>query len=144
MMEYPHQNPKVFISHASNDLWVAKQLAKSVRDCGAETFLDAENIDHGDEFDEVIINEADNSSEMLVLFTPIASERKYVWLEIGMFLSARKRIVAVLYGVSKSDIAKDENTPTVLKKIDSVDLNDVDSYFEQLSERVKLWRKEDE
>lgn len=143
-MEYPHQNPKVFISHASNDLWVAKQLAKSVRDCGAETFLDAENIDHGDEFDEVIINEADNSSEMLVLFTPIASERKYVWLEIGMFLSARKRIVAVLYGVSKSDIAKDENTPAVLKKMDSVDLNDVDSYFEQLSERVKLWRKEDE
>ena len=143
-MEYPHQNPKVFISHASNDLWVAKQLAKSVRDCGAETFLDAENIDHGDEFDEVIINEADNSSEMLVLFTPIASERKYVWLEIGMFLSARKRIVAVLYGVSKSDIAKDENTPAVLKKIDSVDLNDVDSYFGQLSERVKLWRKEDE
>jgi hypothetical protein len=67
-----------------------------------------------------------------------------VWLEIGMFLAARKRIVAVLYGVSKSDIAKDENTPAVLKKMDSVDLNDVDSYFEQLSERVKLWRKEDE
>jgi hypothetical protein len=142
MMNYHKLNPKIFISHASSDLWVAKQLAKSVRECGAETFLDAENIDHGDEFDEVIIDEADSSSEMLVLFTPIANERKYVWLEIGMFLSARKRIVAVLYRVSKSEIANDENTPTVLKKIDSVDLNDVESYFEQLSNRVKTWKKE--
>ena len=61
-----------------------------------------------------------------------------------MFLAARKRIVAVLYGVSKSDIAKDENTPVVLKKIDSVDLNDVDSYFEQLSKRVSDWKEEND
>ena len=130
-------NPKVFISHASNDVWVAKQLAKQVQECGADTFLDSDNIDHGDDFDDVIIEHAVSSTEMLVLFTPIASERKYVWFEMGMFAAARKRIEIVLYGVRKEDISTDKLTPNIIKRIDSVDLNDVDSYFRELKERVK-------
>jgi 7-cyano-7-deazaguanine synthase in queuosine biosynthesis len=127
---------KIFVSHASHDLWVAKQIASHIRACGAETFLDAENIEHGDYFDDVIVHEANNSSEMLVLFTPVASERKYVWLEIGMFLANQKRIVAVLYGVSKKDLSNDPNMPAILKRIDSVDLNDLDSYLKQLKKRI--------
>jgi hypothetical protein len=135
------RKPKVFISHASPDLWVAKQLENQVRNCGADTFLDSQQIEHGDDFEEVIISESDDSTEMLVLFTPIASERKYVWLEIGMFLGYRKRIVAALYGVSKADIAKDPFTPVALKRMDSVDLSNIDSYFEQLKGRVDAWRQ---
>jgi len=134
------RKPEVFISHASPDLWVAKQLESQARACGADTFLDSVRIEHGDDFEEIIITEAEDSTELLVLFTPITSERKYVWLEIGMFLGARKRIVAALYGVSKADIAKDQFTPVALKKIDSVDLNDIDSYFSQLKGRVETWR----
>ncbi|MET0070721.1 MAG: toll/interleukin-1 receptor domain-containing protein [Candidatus Thiodiazotropha sp.] len=130
-------NSKVFISHASNDVWVAKQLAKQVQECGADTFLDEENIEHGDDFDNVIIEEAASSSEMLVLFTPIASERKYVWFEMGMFAAARKRIVIVLYGVTKEAISTDKLTPNIIKRIDSVELNDIESYFNELKERVK-------
>ncbi len=130
-------NHKVFISHASNDVWVAKQLAKQVQECGADTFLDAENIEHGDEFDDVIIEQAACSTEMLVLFTPIANERKYVWFEMGMFAAARKRIVIVLYGVTKEDISTDKLTPNIIKRIDSVELNNVDSYFEELKVRVE-------
>ena len=130
-------NPKVFISHASNDVWVAKQLAKLIHECGADTFLDADNIDHGDDFDDEIIKHAANSTEMLVLFTPIASERKYVWFEMGLFAAARKRIVIVLYGVTKEDISTDKLMPNIIKRIDSVNLNDVDSYFRELRNRVK-------
>ncbi len=53
-----------------------------------------------------------------------------------MFLGARKRIVGVLYGVKKEDIATDQFTPVALKRIDSVELNDIDSYFAELSRRV--------
>ncbi len=134
------RKPKVFISHASPDLWVAKQLELKAKACGAEAFIDSEKIEYGDDFEDVIISEADSSTELLVLFTPIASERKYVWLEIGMFLGSGKRIVAALYGVTKEELAKDQFTPIAIKKISSVELNNIDDYFEQLNNRVEAWR----
>jgi hypothetical protein len=130
---------KVFVSHASPDLWIAKQLVSHVRACGAETFLDDHKIAVGDDFEEIIISEAGDSAELLVLFTPVSRERKYVWLELGMFLGARKRIAAALHGVSMSEIAQDQLTPVMLKRIKSVDLNNVEEYFEGLKGRVETW-----
>lgn len=131
--------PKVFISHASTDTWVARQIERCVRTAGADTFLDCEHIEHGDDFEERIIEEAEDSTELLVLFTPTASDRKYVWMEIGMFLAARKRIVGVLYGVTKEEIATDQFTPVALKRISSLGINDIDSYFVELEARAQLW-----
>jgi TIR domain len=128
--------PRVFISHASTDAWVARQIETKTRLCGADTFLDCEHIEHGDDFEEKIIDAASDCTELIVLFTPTAKDRKYVWMEIGMFLGARKRIVGVLYGVKKDEISTDQFTPIALKRIDSVDLNDIDSYFDELSRRV--------
>ena len=127
---------QVFISHASSDVWVARQLQSLAHSCGADTFLDCEHIEHGEDFEERIVAAAEQSTELLVLYTPAARERKYVWMEIGMFLGSRKRIVTVLYGVKKEDIAADQFTPLVLKRIKMVDLNDVDSYFTELKGRV--------
>ncbi len=132
--------PRIFISHASNDAWVAKQLEAHIRGSGAETFLDCEHIEHGDDFEEKIIDAAGECTELLVLFTPTARERKYVWLEIGMFLGARKRIVAALYGVQKNEIATDQLTPVALKRIDAVELNKIDNYLDQVRQRVEAWR----
>jgi len=126
----------VFISHASTDSWVAQRIEEKARLCGAETFLDCEHVEHGDDFEEKIIDAAADCTELVVLFTPTARDRKYVWIEIGMFLGVRKRIVGVLYGVKKEEISSDQFRPVVLKRIDSVDLNDVDTYFGQLSRRV--------
>ena len=131
--------PRVFISHASTDAWVARQIEARVRACGADTFLDCEHIQHGDDFEERIISEASDCTELLVLFTPTAKDRKYVWLEIGMFLGARKRIVGALYGVKKEDIATDKFTPVALKRVDSVELNDIESYFSEVAQRAAGW-----
>jgi hypothetical protein len=128
--------PRVFISHASTDSWVARQIAARAKSCGATTFLDCEHIEHGDDFEEKIIAASEDCTELLVLFTPTARDRKYVWMEIGMFLGARKRIVGVLYGVKREEISSDPMTPVALKRIDSVDLNDIDSYFSELAGRV--------
>jgi len=132
--------PRIFISHASNDSWVARQLEAHIRGCGADTFLDCEHIEHGDDFEDTIINAVGDCTELLVLFTPTARDRKYVWLEIGMFLGARKRIVTALYGVRKEEIASDQLTPVALKRIDSVELNEIDSYLSQVQRRVADWR----
>lgn len=139
-MSVDRHKPRVFVSHTSNDAWVARQLEAYIRRCGADTFLDCEHIDHGDDFETKIIDAAAECTELLVLFTPTARDRKYVWLEIGMFLGARKRIVAALYGVRKDEIAADQLTPVALKRIDSVDLNEIDSYLTQLCGRVDDWR----
>jgi hypothetical protein len=41
---------KVFLSHGAHDAWVAKQMARRIDECGAETFLDVNDIETGDEF----------------------------------------------------------------------------------------------
>jgi hypothetical protein len=138
-MTQTERRPRVFISHASTDTWVAAQIERHVRECGAETFLDAVHIQHGDAFDDKIIEAAADSTELLVLFTPVARERRYIWTEIGMFLGAKKRIVTVLYGVTPEELARDHLTPNKLKGLDSVLIDDLESYFTQLSGRVAAW-----
>ena len=128
--------PRVFISHSSKDTWVAKQLAAHIHDCGADTFLYESDIDHGDDFEEEILKAEETSTELLVLLTPWALERIYIWLEIGFFRRGGKRIVGVLHGLSAKDIATDERIAVLLKKIDLVELNSVDSYFQQLRRRI--------
>ncbi len=127
---------KVFISHSSVDTWVARQLATHIKGCGADTFLDAADIEHGDDFEDRILEAEATCSELLVLLTPWAIGRTYVWLEIGFFKHSRKRIVGVLHGLSVEEITKDPHVAVLLKKLDLVDLNNVDSYFEQLKRRV--------
>lgn len=133
------EKPRIFISHASTDAWVARQIEAKVRACGADTFLDCEHIEHGDDFEEKIIEAAIDCTELIVLFTPTARDRKYVWMEIGMFLGARKRIVGILYGVKKEEISTDQFTPVALKRINSIDLNDIDSYFVEVAKRTEGW-----
>jgi hypothetical protein len=127
---------QVFISHSSLDTWVAEQLARHIEIAGADSFLDARHIEHGDDFDEVIVAAAESSQEILVLLTPWSKDRPYVWMEIGMFRGARKRVVGVLLGLTPADIATDDRIPVVLKKIDLVNLNNVESYMTQLHRRV--------
>lgn len=129
--------PRVFISHSSVDTWVAKQLAAHIRDCGAETFLDEADIQHGDDFEEVILQAEAECSELLVLVSPWSLQRQYVLMEIAFFRRGGKRIVAALHGVTPKDIATDERVAVLLKKLDLVELNDIASYFDQLRARVQ-------
>ena len=129
-------DPQVFISHSSLDTWVAKQIASHISRCGAHTFLDESDIEYGDDFEKQIISAAEKSSELLVLLTPWATGRPYIWIEIGLFLRDDKRIVGVLHGVTIKDISTDERIPALLKRIDLVEINQLDSYFQQLQKRV--------
>ena len=128
---------KVFISHASSDLWIARQIAKEVAGCGAETFLDEGDISHGDDFDEEILRAEEQCTELLVLLTPWSLAGAYIWLEIGYFRRSGKRIVGVLYGLTVADVSRDPRVPNLLKRLDMVDLNRLDTYLTQLRKRAK-------
>lgn len=135
-----HQLPQVFISHSSIDTWVARQIATYIEQCGATFFLDEADIKHGDDFEEVIRKAAHASTELLVLLTPWSTTRPYIWLEMGIFWGSEKRIVGVLHGLTVEEVSQDERIPILLKKTDFVNLNDIDSYFSQLRDRVKAWK----
>jgi hypothetical protein len=128
---------RVFVSHASTDTWVARQIARHLEDCGATTFLDEAHIAYGDDFEERILAAIRDSNELLVLVTPWALTRPWVWLEIGAMWGQGKRIVGVLHGLSANELVAREGIPPLLKRIDLVDLNAIDTYFGQLRARIE-------
>jgi len=127
---------KVFISHSSKDLWVTKQIQIRLKSIGLKTFLDEENIGIGDDFEKVILKELRASDELVVLLTPWALERPYVWLEIGAAWMNEIRIIVILYGMSLEDFSSNPKNPILLKKSDVIQLNDFETYLKQLKRRA--------
>ena len=127
----------VFISHTSVDAWVARQISHHCLRVGAETFLDEEQIGIGAEFEEEMRNALDGASELLVLVTPWAIERPYIWLEVGAAWLRRIQIVGILYGITSNKFQATSKVPTLLKKRNLIDINTIDRYFEELRVRVE-------
>ena len=124
---------KVFISHFSGDTWVARQIGKEIKRRGFETFLDAVDLETGDVLEETIRENLDGSDELLVLLTPEALERPYIWMEVGAAWVQKKRIVGILYRLTAADVATRERTPALLKSTLLRDLNEIEEYFDELS-----------
>lgn len=127
---------KVFISHFSGDTWVARQIGKQIEALGVEVFLDAVDVETGDVFENEIRENLMSSDELLVLVTPEALERPYVWMEVGGAWVQRKRIVGILYGVSASEIATGQRVPALFRSILLRDINDLDEYLDELRRRA--------
>lgn len=126
----------IFVSHAGQDTWVARQIANGLALCGATPFLDEADIDIGADFEEDIRAFLDRADELLVLFTPWSLNRPYVLVEIGAAWLRRIPIVVVLYGLTIAEFQAQPNLPLFLKTRDMVNLNDIDQYFEQLKQRI--------
>lgn len=127
----------VFISHSGVDTWVAKQIAREVSNCGAEPFLDEADINAGYDFEEDILAFLERAHELVVLLTPWALDRPYVWAELGAAWGRRIPIVALLQGITPAEIQSKSGVPIFIKKRDLLPLNEIETYFEQLRERVK-------
>lgn len=126
----------VFVSHAGEDTWIARQIAKEIALRGAQPFLDEAEIAIGAEFEEDILEFLDKADELLVLFTPWALKRPYVWAEIGAAWIRRIPIIVVLHGLTRTEFQSQASTPVLLKKRNIIQLNDIDDYFEQFQKKV--------
>jgi hypothetical protein len=132
----------VFVSHAGEDTWVARQIAREVAATGSQFFLDEANIEIGVDFVEVIRDALNRANELLVLFTPWALTRPFVWAEIGGALLRGIPIIVVLHGISIGEFVARSDVPAFLKNRDMIKLNDIDEYFPQLRARVSRSRNE--
>jgi hypothetical protein len=127
----------VFVSHSGADTWVAKQIAREIEACGATAFLDEAQIDVGADFEEDILMSLAKAHEVIVLITPWALDRPYVWAELGAAWGRRIPIVGLLHGLSAEDLQSKPSVPILLKKRDLLLLNDIDVYLGQLRGRVR-------
>ncbi len=127
----------VFISHSSRDTWLARQIAREVTTCGATPFLDEAGIEVGSDFEQEILDFLDKAHELVVLLTPWALDRPYIWAEVGAAWGRRIPVVAILHGLTITDLKSRVDIPILLKKRDMIELNDIDKYFEQLKIRVE-------
>ena len=126
----------VFVSHSSRDTWVARQIAREISNCGASPFLDEAEIDVGADFEEDILAFLEKAHELVVLLTPWALERPYVWAEIGAAWGRRIPIVALLHGITAGELQARAGIPILLKKRNLLELNEADTYFRQLKQRI--------
>lgn len=127
----------IFISHSGPDTWVAKQIAREIEAFGATPFLDEAEVDAGADFEEEILDFLQRAHELVVLLTPWALDRPYVWAEIGAAWSRRIPIVALLLGITAAELQSRPGIPVLLKKRDLLELNDIEVYLNQLAVRVR-------
>jgi len=128
---------RVFITCAWQDAYLASCFQKDLEACGADSFRDRRHIEFGDYIDAQILEASTNCTEQAVLMTPTAMKSLWVWMEIGLFWGARKRIVVLLHGISKQEFINHSQVPPFLKEMNVVESNDISSYFEQLKRRVQ-------
>ncbi|HEU0080324.1 MAG TPA: toll/interleukin-1 receptor domain-containing protein [Longimicrobiaceae bacterium] len=127
----------IFLSHSGRDTWVAKQIAREIKDCGAIPFLDEAEIEVGADFEEEILGFLEKADELVVLLTPWSLERPYVWAELGAAWGRRIPIVALLLGITAAELQSRPGIPILLKKRDLIELNEIDKYLQQLRIRVR-------
>jgi hypothetical protein len=128
---------RVFVSHGSQDLWLAGQIAKEIQCLGASPFLDEMNIPKGSrDFKKVIREQISTSHEFIALFTPWSAMRSWVWIEMGAAWNREIPILAVFYGMHVNDLDKTNQGKAILEDINIINLNDFDVYFKQLRARV--------
>lgn len=124
----------VFISHSSKESWIARQMAKEVKARGAVPWVDVNDIQGGDDFQERIIEAIRNCTEAIVLVSPSSVSSQWVSFEIGAVAVQGKRATPVLNNVAPEEMA-------TLRRVNAIDLNDFDDYLKQLKERIRQHRR---
>src|SRR4051812_2573115 len=95
---------KVFISHSSVDTWVVRQIAVHLGERGIETFLDVNDLETGDVWDDELRTELRDCDEVLLLLSRAAIASEWVRIEIGAAWALDKRLVPILHGLGVNEM----------------------------------------
>jgi len=130
-------NYRVFFSHGGDDTYVVQTFLKpKLEETGATVFLDAGQIQYGDDFRAIILDELRKCDELLVLFTRSSLQRPWVLAEVGATLIRDKRIIAVRYGATEEELGTLGIT-SLLGTSHILHLDNFERYVSQLSLRVR-------
>ena len=129
---------EVFLSHATQDSWIAGQMAALIRGVGGTTFLAEHDIPKGHpNFKNLIQEHLEASQELVALLTPSSVMRSWVWIEIGAAWISKKSILAVFYGMTLDDLDKSGQGKAILEVTNVIALDgEFDIYVDELSGRI--------
>jgi len=128
---------RLFFSHGGEDAYIVQHfLREQVEKTGAKVFLDTGRIHYGDDFREKILKELASCDELLVLVTRSSLKRPWVLAEIGAALVRGKRIVAVLYGPTTTEL-EELSVLSLLGQSHVLVLDNFGEYLSQLKSRVE-------
>ncbi len=104
---------------------------KKRKKLGVRVFLDEKNINGGASTFFTIRKNIQDCNEFLVLLSEYSIDQKWIQYEIGAAWGLEKYIVAIIDKVNPKEI------PDIIRNDKAIELNDFDSYVEQLIKRVK-------
>jgi len=122
---------KIFLSHSTDDSFIAGVLQTELTRLGAEVFLDSRSLQTGDDFDQVIGEEIAASDEVLLLLSHASLKSHWVLLEVGAARALRKPLMVILNGVLPNDV------PWPLNRVLARDLNQVEKYYGEVRQRLE-------
>jgi hypothetical protein len=120
---------KIFISHSSQDKWIARKISDDLVGRGFETFLDEKDIKTGESLDKTIGDHLKDCDELLLLLSPQSKTSNWVFMEIGGAKWLSKGIATILIHLGANDV------PAPLNQALVRDLNEIERYYEELKQR---------
>jgi hypothetical protein len=128
-------NYLVFVSHASEDEWIARRVAEVIERKGrhhkVKAFLDARDLESGDRFSDALRDRLREAEEMVILLSSAAIGRDWVRHEIGAAWALGKRIVAVLDKLEPLDV------PDGIGRTKVYSLNEFDRVAAEIASRAR-------
>lgn len=118
---------KIFISHSSQDKWVARQISSLIENAGHTTFLDEKDIKTGDSIDSKIQEHLKDSDHLVLLLSPASISSQWVFIELGGAKALGKKVVPILFHVGANEI------PSVISQLLARDINEFETYLAELS-----------
>ncbi|ETX06386.1 MAG: hypothetical protein ETSY2_17400 [Candidatus Entotheonella gemina] len=127
---------RIFFSHGGEDTYIVTNfLQPRIEATGAFVFVDDGQIEYGDDFQGRILEELRGCKELLVLLTMSSLNRPWVFAEIGAALIQNKRIVAIRYGPTESQL-QELGILSLLGTTRLLRMEDFDVYLGQLGSRI--------
>lgn len=122
---------KIFFSYSRFDSAFALQLAKDLRDSGADIWIDQLDIPAGNHWDAEVESALDSSACVLVILSPSSTSSANLMDEFSFALETGKKIIPVLYVNCL--------TPFRLRRLQRVDFTgDYGKGFNQLIQSLNL------
>jgi hypothetical protein len=134
--EHRNGRYRLFMSHGGNDRWVARQIRDKLALPQLDCFLDATDIEVGDNFRAIILREIEDCHELLVLLTPSSLQRAWVFAEIGVAITKGTRIVAIRFGLEMEELHK-RGVVSLIGDTQILELDMIDTYIEAVSNRAR-------
>lgn len=123
---------KVFISHAREDLPIARMIAGYLGASGATPFVAWDAWQGGTGSQAAIVKALKDADELIVLLSPRHASSSWFTLELGIAESAGKLVTPILHNIPRIQAAQ----IPFLANYQLTMLDDVQEYFDHLRQRI--------